>query len=766
MHTVSDGLSRPARSAREVPRTASRHRKARIRASLWNPCCLAILVLLAALVPFRSSWTAGVLLLGTLLVLPGLLLLRALRVPGNAIASFPAYVPCASLVVLLGSGLAVDLVGPLLGATEPLRVKPLIVGIELCCVGLVIAGWRAGPEAAIPWRWPKGHLWLVMPLVMPLLAAVGALRLNNGYGNTVAVIAVGACCATLVGTLVVSARLDKTLLSVVLYAVTLALSWGFSLRGSLVYGFDIASEYHAMQQTILAGIWHTSHVNDAYGALLSVTVLPAELHAISGVSGLIVFKAIYPAIWAIFPVIVFHLASRVVSKGWAYAAAAITVAQQPLFQQMPALARQEIALVLFAVLVAAVLDGGLTRWSQLSLVAVLSMGTAVSHYSTTYFAVVMFAVALVLQFAASWVRRMPRFSPPLAVAVGVVTAGAFIWYGLVTHSATNLSQFISAGSGQGLDLLHGSGSLLARYLQAGAPTTIPTAEYARQVHMYYAAHVPYVHPLPDAARQIYTLRSPAPSSQAVRFQLGLSVTSRAELLLEQLVNLAAAVGALCLVLSKKSSVLARQFGLLGLGTLVVLAVLRFSGTAAAAYNPERALLQALVVLAAPLGWVFQTFAGVSAGRRRLAALVVAVGAVAILAANASGVTGEAFGGGTDTNLANSGADYNEFDMSAPELAAASWLGHQSQPGQLIYADQYATLRLLAIMGSRPAMLSDITPLTLNSHAWIYASRANVTGRTAVSYFDDQYGSYAFPFGFLNANYDLAYTNGTSEVYYR
>jgi len=708
---------------------------------------------------------AEVLLLGALLVLPGLLLLRALRVPGRAIASFPAYVPCASLVVLLGSGLAVDLVGPLLGVAQPLRARPLLVGIELCCIALLMAGWRAGPEAAIPWHWPKGHLWRLMPLVMPMLAAVGALRLNNGHGNAVALIAVGACCATLVGALVASPRLDKALLSVILYAVALALSWGFSLRGDLVYGFDIASEYHALQQTILAGIWHTSHVNDAYGALLSVTVLPAELHAVSGVSGLLVFKAVYPAIWAIFPVIVFHLASRVVSDGWAFAAAGITVSQEPLFQQMPGLARQEIAMVLFAVLVAAVLDRNLPRWPQLSLVAAFSLGMAVSHYTTTYFAVVMFAVAFVLQLGVSWFRTIPRFSPSMVVAVVVIGAGAAIWYGLVTRSASNLSQFVSVGSLQGFDLLNGSGSLLARYLQAGSATTISAADYARQVHAYYAAQVPFVHPLPDAAKSVYALRSPSTSSLPARSQFGLSISSGAQLLVEQLVNLVAAVAALCLVLSKRSSTLARQIGLLGLGTLVVLAALRFSGTAAAAYNPERAFVQALVVLAGGLGWSFQTLAR-AGGRRKLMARVVTVGAVGILVANASGLINDTLGSGADTNLGNSGADYNEFDISAPELAAASWLAREAPPGQLIYADRYASLRLAAIMGNRPGMLSDITPMTLNSEAWIYASRANVTQRSAVSYFDDQNATYAFPFRFLNANYDLTYTNGTSEVYYR
>ena len=132
--------------------------------------------------------------------------------------------------------------------------------------------------------------------------------------------------------------------------------WSFSLRGDLVYGFDISSEYYSLNQTVTSGVWHVSHPNDAYGAMLSLTVLPAELHALSGMPALLIFKVVYPVIGALFPVAVFCLARRVLTGRWAFMAAALVVMQQTFFQQLPALARQEVAMMLFAALFAAVLD--------------------------------------------------------------------------------------------------------------------------------------------------------------------------------------------------------------------------------------------------------------------------------------------------------------------------------------------------------------------------------------------------------------------------
>ena len=274
--------------------------------------------------PFRESWAAQLALILLLLTVPGVILLRALRIPGRAVAAFPVYVPCASVVVLLFSGLSVDMIGPLTGLTAPLRAAPLLLGLEFICIVLLTSSINASPEVSLPWESLARPMRLVWPLTLALLAAAGALRLNSGHSDIVAVVSLGACIILLVIGFLIAPRRDPAQLAVILFAVGLALMWSFSLRGDLIYGYDIATEYHAMQQTILSGIWHPSHPGDAYGAMLSVTILPTELHAVSGMTGQLVFKVVYPALAALFPVAIFYFALRVLSHRWAFAAAALS----------------------------------------------------------------------------------------------------------------------------------------------------------------------------------------------------------------------------------------------------------------------------------------------------------------------------------------------------------------------------------------------------------------------------------------------------------
>ncbi len=734
----------------------------------WLGTRTAGLVLLALLVPAHRLWAVQLLLIPLLLVLPGEILLRALRVPGRAIASFPAYVPCASLAVLIGSGLAVDLVGPLTGVTAPLRTVPLLAGLEAACAVLLAASVKAPPATAIPWQSLRVPLVSLLPLLLPLVAAAGALRLNAGHSAAVALIAVCACLLVFVAVLAYAPWLDPTLLATVIYAIALAMLWSFSLRSDLVYGYDISDEYYVFHQTVTAGVWHLGHPGDAYGAMLSTTVLPTELHAVAGVPEQAVFTVVYPAITALFPVAVFWLARRMLSLRWAFTAAALILTQATFGQELPAIARQEIALMLFVALVAAILDRRLRRYPQWALAAVFGAALTLSHYSTTYLAVSLIGITLVLQWGLSWLRRVPRVSGAFAVALVVTLAGAATWYGPVTHSASNLSQFVQSAEGQGFNLLPnrvaGQG-IIAAYLQGNTSAPMSAAQYAQAVHQEYVKDKPYVTPLRDAGRPRYALRNSAAPAPPVRSSAGSSAIATGQVIVQQLEYVLAAIGALMLVLRRRAPVLARQVGLFSLATLLLLGATRLSGTIAAAYNGERAVLQSMVVLVIATCWPLSVL--MEREWRWLSAASAAIGAaLAVMFISGSGLAGAALGGGTATNLANSGEDYERFYMTTPELAAAQWVGAVVPPGQLVYADRYAQLPLIAMTGIGRGLMLDVTPMTLDQHVWVYASTTNVVDGRGRAQFNGDDVVYVFPSRFLRDNYNLVYTDGSSEVFHR
>jgi len=497
-------------------------------------------------------------------------------------------------------------------------------------------------------------------------------------------------------------------------------------------------------------------------------VLPAELHALSGLPALFVFKVLYPALSALIPVAVFCLARRILSLRWAFAAGALIITQSGFGQELPAVARQEIALVLFTALVAAILDSELARLQRWFLVVSFALAMVLSHYTTSYVTITLLGLGIALQFVTSWFRPVPKVSGGMVVAFVTTALAAFFWFGPVTHSSSNVSQFAQVAQAQGLNLLPNraeGGGLVGAYLEGNTVTPMSAAQYAAAVHQKYVATKPFVHPLPDASDPQYALRNSATPTPPVRLKPVYNALGEAEIIAQQVIYLLAAVGALFLVLRRNVPLVGRQLGLLTLGTLVFLVTIRLSGTLATFYNSERALLQAMVFLDIPLFWCLQALAG-TRKIRQAAALTAGAALIAVIFTASNGLTGAVLGGGTASNLANSGDDYNQFYRTAPELASASWLGAHVQKGQLVYADEYGQLPLVSTTGIVSGLMLDVTPGTLSSQAWVYASRTNtIVGQAHASYKGHSV-SYVFPARFLNGNYNLVYTNGSSEVFHR
>jgi len=727
-----------------------------------------LLLLMAVLVVLHRAWAVELVLFPFLLIVPGVFALRALRVPGSVIVASPVYVPAASLAVLIVSGLLVDSVGLLTGFSQPLRTIPLLIGIEVCCAALLAASLRVPDSTEIPWRsLADGPLRQWWPLLIPLIAGAGALRMNNGHSNKVALLATLVCLAAIVWGVARAPRLGNVSLTILLYAVSLAVMWAYSLRGDIVYGFDISTEYYSLHQTVLSGVWHFAHPGDAYGALPSVTILPAELHFLSGVSDLMVLKLLYPAITAMFPVAIFSLARKFIDQRWAFVAAAFIVIQSTFAQELPALARQELSMIFFIALLAIVLDTSVEKRPRWALCTIFGLGMALSHYSTTYFAMGMLALLLALQWAVSWFRDIPRVTAAFVVALVATTAGAVVWYGPVTQSASNVSQFVSLTSSQGFDLLPGGssgGNLISSYLNGNTQTAMTVSQYQKLVAQQYAAQDQFVHPLPDASEAKYDLRPSTVPEPPVRVSILSTLLNLLESVGAELAELLAAIAAIALASRKRTPPVARQLALLGAGTLLALGAIRLSGTIASSYNQQRAFVQAFAVLAITMAWLLQALT-TRLRRWPWATTVVAAGALGVLFIQMSGLAGAVLGGGADTNLATSGEDYERYGTTVQETASAQWLGEQVQSGQLVYADRYGELRIDAETGIRRGLLNDITPETLDQNAWVYATQANIIDGRARQLFDNHTVTYQFPLGFLDANFNVVYVNGSSEVFH-
>jgi uncharacterized membrane protein len=289
--------------------------------------------------------------------------------------------------------------------------------------------------------------------------------------------------------------------------------------------------------------------------------------------------------------------------------------------------------------------------------------------------------------------------------------------------------------------------------------------YEQLVRKQYSLNDPSIMPFPNASLPEYALHNSVSPTPRGRLAIIHGAISLGSLISQELLNLLGAIGALTMVLRRNASAVTRHIGLLGLAAVLFLAVVRLSGTLAVFYNNERVLLQALGIFSIAFCWAMQGLASLRE-RGRVVVLLGGAAFLAVFITNTSGLSNAILGGGTGTNLADSGEDFERFVMTTPELASADWLGSEVRPGQLVYADRYAQLPLVAMTGISQDVIADVTPLTIGQSAWIYANSANVVEKRGRAIFNNDFVTYIYPIDFLDANFDVVYTDGSSEVFHR
>jgi uncharacterized membrane protein len=705
-----------------------------------------------------------------LLLVPGAVIAAASPTrPSEGAVRF-AMAAAASAVYLMLVALVADLVLPRVGIEEPLARAPLLISVDLSLAILLVAvSRRRDPLAALlGTRVPTARQVSVIAALaaLPLLSTAGSRAVDNGRGPALLVLVLVACGVLLVALVVAGDRMPSWFVQAGLYVVAVAIVYSFAFSGDRLYGWDIQQEFDAFATTMQANTWHGTVDGDAYRAMLSITALPTALTRLTGMSGVALFRGVYPLLFAAFPVLVYVVAGRWLPSAAARAAAAFLIVQLAFAQQLPAIARQEVALLVFGVLVAVASDDMLPLGYRRVVALTAGCALAFVHYSTAYVTSLVLLVAWVVGATIASVRRRGR--PPTVFVLPVVAAilgFTVVWNFVVTQSSENVFQFSQQVAERGPEFLPGGQdrSMVDRWLTGNTPQRIAGEEYAARIDQIFAATAPWLNGYPAdeiAAHPVVDARAPQvagplPGTRSPHATL-LVFVSQGYLALTSLGVL------VCAWLRRRDRSAAREMALIGVVMLVFVSLMRVSGVAAEAYNQERAQIHGSVLLS--IG--FATLVAWLLARWRRATLAVVAAAVTVVFLASSGLAARLGGGASPANLVDAGEARERFSVTDAEVATAEWLAANRHPDSLVYADRYGKLRIWAAsVPIRGGALQDaLTPGTLDRNAYVFASESNIAGGRARGAIGADYAVYEFPRAFLDANKAAIYSTGSTVVY--
>jgi uncharacterized membrane protein len=757
------------------------------------------LVLLANVLALTSSHLpliGGAIGFWFLVIYPAYLLYSAALWQGCPPAERVGYSIGAVLLLLMLGGLTMNTVLPLLGVTRPLDTLPVIILGDLVVAALYALRQRRPGEfrlssLSLSALRPRQRRLLLLAVSCPVLAVLGANRLNNGSGDQVSLIALVCITVAVLFLVLWHRQLSDTFTCVLLYPVSLALLLLTSLRGWYVTGHDIQTEYYVFQITKATGHWNIDAFHNAYNACLSLTILPTELSRAILVDDPYIYKFFFQVLFACCPVLAYTIFRRYAPKLIALLAIIYFIGFPTFFTDMPYLNRQEMAFLFVAVGILAVTNN---RWPQRVRrmgFFCAALGVEVSHYSTMYLLLGMLIAAWFLnEIIDLWTgirarkmdapehERWPTPARTLGLgSVLVVAVMVLFWGGLATNtSGPLLSDLKTAVLQIGNRSYNAFGSTL-NSAQA-------IAGYRGSALQTIAGQPASRYPPAHAVARYATPPDPEPTMSLTAVghlfsDLGLSVTAldtdvRQGAAKDEELFLAA--GFVALLASRRlRRRVSQEFASLGAASVAMVAAFILLPELSIDYGSLRAFQEALI-LTAPILVVgsvalFYLF-GEKWSLRISAAVCLGIFTSTI------GLMPQVLGGyAADLSLNNSGSYYDLYYPHPQDVAAANWLANQ--PGASLsdvqssfspsLPDMLPTSEVLPFTKSLDAsplgpVPTDLYPVLIQRSTWVFLDYALVRGDRAALPFDGQIVSYAYPKGILRNYKNLVYDNGGTEIY--
>ncbi|MFI9802987.1 hypothetical protein ACIHEJ_01175 [Streptomyces sp. NPDC052301] len=709
-----------------------------------------------------------------------------------------------SVIGALALLLAVNTLLPALGAGRPLERVPLALASALYVVVLAgVAAWRApaGRRSLLP-RLPgrAGRPGAARPAGLAPVATLGGtvlalcvagpVRLDNGLGGGVAVIALAGVTVLLALLLVRRRRYATGVLELGLWCAAAGVLLLTSLRGWYITGHDIQREYEVFRLAADSGRWNIAAFRDPYNACLSITLLPTALTRLTGVPGTYVFKVLLPLLFALTPVLVYRSVRNKAPQIVALLSAVYLMMFPTFFTDMTFLARQEVAFFLLGCAMVVVTDTGRPPGRRL-LFTVLVAGIVLSHYSTTYVLVVVLAAALAADLV--WrllvrLRRRPAAGRSFLTwwMVAATAAAAYVWSGPVTHTTGQLHRTVALTAreltGRSTDT---ASSDVSYSLFSGAPVSAD-----QRLADYRAAIVRQTGRGREQGDYLPLKTVDAYATPVVGQQTDLPLTAAGRALEHAGVHVPAANGllragaaALLQVLLLVGLALAlwpgrtrrprarpgfrpsRDQVTLSLGMLGVIALLTALPQLSVDYGVLRAFQQGLFIYAPFVAgaslWLFRW-------ARRWAVPAACALALGLLL-DLTGVVPKVLGGyPAQLHLANSGQYYDIYFVHPEERTAIRWVQDRASEAQRadvqseVQTDRYTFSRLQSLIRGRTQ--NDIFPVLVGSRTYVFLGTTTVTKDEATTFYRGDLVTYRYPLGLLEVTKNKLYSNGGAEVY--
>ncbi|HEX8182287.1 MAG TPA: glycosyltransferase [Candidatus Saccharimonadales bacterium] len=608
--------------------------------------------------------------------------------------------------------------------------------------------------------WKSDIVLCVGYFVFIALCIFNSILLNNDVNNILSAI-IFPYIALLISFSIYKKETDDWAHKFSLYCFALGLLYLFSLRGNLVNGWDIQSEMFVFNLTNNGELWNINLLRDAYNASLSLNILPTILSNYLHVSGDYIFKVYYPLITAFSLPVIYSFAKKFLSQSYAYILCVFFISQAQFMQQLPALARQQIAFLFFFILIYLCFSK-ISSSSKFTLQLIIGTGMILSHYSTAYVALAILISGLAIFKLLKLFGLIKSHTELISIrCIIILVLVSLFWYGQLTNTSNSLkTTFVKT-----LNSLSGSPeNSRSKSAQAALPGYIePNSEELMQEYIknnIYNSEYLSQSQKKSVANEVKLSDDISSSENNNILETSISIFTDT---IKQLFKLGVIIGTVFLIIfykNKRKSAAVLNIICISSASILLLSAIILLPQLSLNYNSERLYQQIIPIIGIGLFTLLLT-----AANRYSYVFVTFLVYLSLLAYLFTyvGFLANIVNGNSTLQLSGSGQAYDQYFVHKGEIKASEFIKMEGLETKLIVSDVYGLVKLNRILGKDVTTSQNIYAQTYNSDTVFFLTDTNIRG-TMYGAESNNTISLIYPLKSLDTKRNLIYSSSTSRIY--
>jgi uncharacterized membrane protein len=375
--------------------------------------------------------------------IPGILLLRTLKLHELGDAKTLLYSMGLSLCLLMAVGFVMNTFLPVIGVTDPISFVHLVVILTsivlvLCALSFIRDKDFSNPvyvNIAFGTMSPQ----ILLLCLLPFLTIFATFLMNIYSINSLQMLLLLIIMA--IPFAVVFGRIPQKNYAFLVFVISFSLLFHTALISQYIWGPDVNSELVLSRLVLQSGFWDAT-IPVGTNGMLSIVMLAPIYSLFLNISLPWVFKTVYPFIFSFVPLGLFTVYRKPVGDKIGFLSCFYFMAYAAFYVEMPTLARQSIAEVFLVLIMLVIVESSMRARDRSLLLLIFGAALVVSHYGTAYIFLIVLALALPITyialpkvFNATKTSNM-RTSRSVTVFTAFFAVCTFAWYMYVGSSAT------------------------------------------------------------------------------------------------------------------------------------------------------------------------------------------------------------------------------------------------------------------------------------------------------------------------------------------